>query len=76
MDCLGTTQVRFERVLTGSAKLSRCLNLKLDLRFGSCIGLNLELEVRQSSGSNFGSGPNRGITRCSPGVEVTLDSRN
>src|ERR1700728_2839237 len=65
MDCSVTTQVRFERVLTGSAKLSRCLNLKPDLRFGSCIGLNLGPDfgqVRKSSGSNFGSGLNRSIT--------------
>src|SRR5882672_6988682 len=65
MDCSVTTQVRFERVLTGSAKLSHCLNLRPDRRFGSCIGLNLGPDfgqVRKSSGSNFGSGPNCGIT--------------
>jgi hypothetical protein len=64
MDCVVTTQVQFEQVLMGSAKLSHCLNLKLDQRFGSCIGLNLGPDfgqVRKSSGSNFGSGPNRGI---------------
>src|ERR1700683_3277780 len=43
MDCSVTTQVRFEWVLTGSAKLSHCLNFKPDLRFGACIGLNLGL---------------------------------
>ena len=58
-------QVRFEPVLTGSGKLSYCLNLRLDRRFGPALPLNLGPDlgpVLQSSGSNFGSGPNHGIT--------------
>ena len=38
----GYPQVRFGRVLIGSTKLSHCLNPGLDLRFGSCLGVNFE----------------------------------
>jgi hypothetical protein len=62
---LPLTEVQFGWVLIGSTKLSRCLNPGLDLRFGSCLGVNFGPDfgqVRKSSGSNFGSGPNCGIT--------------
>ena len=65
-------QVRFEPVLTGSNKLSCCLNLRLDRRSGSALPLNLGPDlgpVLQSSGSNFGSGPNRGITNADEKIQ-------
>jgi hypothetical protein len=49
----------------GSAELSHCLNLKPDLMFSLCIGLNLGPDfgqVHKSSLLNFGSGANHGIT--------------
>ena len=58
-------QVWFEPVLTGSDKLSCCLNLRLDCRFSPVLLLNLGLNlglVLQSLGSNFGSEPNCSIT--------------
>ena len=54
---LVTTQVQFGRILIGSTKLSCCLNLGPDLRFGSGLGVNFELDfgqVHKSSGLNCG----------------------
>ena len=58
-------QVWFKLVLTGSNKLSCCQNLRLDRWSSPALPLNLGPDlgpVLQSSGSNFGSGLNCGIT--------------
>jgi hypothetical protein len=61
-------KVRFRPVQTGSARQRYALNLGLNRRSGSTISWTFELDlgpVLPGSGSNFGSGPNRGITTCS-----------
>jgi hypothetical protein len=58
-------KVRFGQVQTSSAKYCHPLNSKPDHRTSLATDLNFELDlglVLPGSGSNFGSGPNRGIT--------------
>ena len=57
--------VQFELVRTRFRQIAICLNLELDLRFGSGWRPNLELNLGSvciGSGSNLGSEPNLAIT--------------
>jgi len=61
------TKVRFEPGSNWFRKFRNCLNLELNLRFSSAKSLNLNLNlgsVQSGSGSNQGSEPNHGNTRC------------
>ena len=58
-------EVQFKPSSNAFSRNTVCLNAELNLRFGSAVHLNLGLNfgpVLQSSGSNFGSGPNFGNT--------------
>jgi len=67
--------VRFELVWTRFRQIAICLNLELDLRFGSGWRPNLELNlgsVRIGSGSNLGSEPNLAITIIRTGKDGSI----
>src|ERR1700678_12862 len=76
--CSPLRQVRF-KFEPGSNRFREIdvwLNLELDFRFGSAKVLNFELNfgpVLRSSGSNFGSGPNFGITSIEKHVHRVND---
>ena len=58
-------EVQFKPSSNAFSRNTVCLNAESNLRFGSAAHLNLGLNfgpVLQSSGSNFGSGPNFGNT--------------
>src|SRR5271168_5184627 len=75
--CSPLRQVRF-KFEPGSNRFSEIdvwLNLELNFRFGSAKVLNFELNfgpVLRSSGSNFGSGPNFGITRAGTSLDRSI----